>query len=310
MSIKTIFKILKQSLKFFLADKVLKLSASLAYYTVFSLPALLIIVIWISDVFYGNKAAEGTVYRQMEEFIGTDAALQMHATIREVSQSTGSGFATIVGIITLVLGATGVFGEIQDSINRIWHLKAKPRKGKGWIRLIINRLISFSMVITLGFLLLVSLIINGLMEVFIEYLSSILPDIQVIFVYIFNLLITFLITVLLFSIIFKVLPDARIKWKQVRAGAIAAAILFMGGRFLISYYLGHNKLSSAYGAAGSVIVILLWVYYSSAILYFGAVFTKAWVTETRQRIYPCKYAVWIEETESQPDRSPTNKPKR
>src|SRR5687767_9873029 len=176
MSIKTIFKILKQSFKFFFEDKVLKLSASLAYYTVFSLPALLIIVFWISEVFYGNNAAEGTVYRQMDEFIGTDAALQMQETIREVSQSTGSGFATIVGIITLVLGATGVFGEIQDSINKIWHLKAKPGKGKGWVRLIINRLISFSMVVTLGFLLLVSLIINGLMEVFINYLSTILPD--------------------------------------------------------------------------------------------------------------------------------------
>lgn len=310
MSLKTIFRILKKSFKFFLEDKVLKLSASLAYYTVFSLPALLIIVFWISELFYGNKAAEGTVYRQMDEFIGTDAALQMQETIREVSQSTGSGFATIVGIITLVLGATGVFGEIQDSINRIWHLKSKPRKGKGWMRLIINRLISFSMVVTLGFLLLVSLVINGLMEVFINYLSSVLPDIQVIFVYVFNLLMTFIITVLLFSIIFKVLPDAHIKWKQVRPGAIAAAILFMGGRFLISYYLGHNKLSSAYGAAGSVIVILLWVYYSSAILYFGAEFTKAWVVETKQRIYPGKYAVWIEETETQPDRSPTNKPKR
>src|SRR5688572_30434986 len=234
MSLKSLVNIIKQSFINFFADKVFKLSASLAYYTVFSLPALLIIVMWISGVFYGEKAAQGTVYRQLGEFIGPDAALQMQETIRNVSKSSGGKFATIIGVITLVLGATGVFGEIQDSINRIWHLKSKPRKGKGWIRLIINRLISFSMVITLGFLLLVSLIINGLMEVFINYLSTVLPDIQVVFVYIFNLLMTFLITVLLFSIIFKVLPDAHIKWKQVRPGAITAAILFMGGRFLIS----------------------------------------------------------------------------
>lgn len=310
MSFRTLRNIIKQSFIYFFADKVFKFSASLAYYTVFSLPALLIIVMWISGVFYGEQAAEGTVYRQMSEFIGPDAALQMQETIRNVSKSSGGFFATIVGLITLVLGATGVFGEIQDSINRIWHLKAKPGKGRGWIRLIINRLISFSMVITLGFLLLVSLIINGIMEAFLERLKNSLPDIQVIFFYIFNLLFTFFITAVLFAIIFKVLPDAKIKWKQVIPGAITAALLFMGGRFLISFYLGQNKLSSAYGAAGSVIVILLWVYYSSLILYYGAEFAKAFVAETRQRIYPGKYTVWVEETESQPDRSPTGKSKR
>jgi membrane protein len=197
-----------------------------------------------------------------------------------------------------VVGATGVFSEIQDSINLIWHLKAKPYKGKGWFRLIINRLLSFSMVITLGFLMLVSLVINGLMDVLFSHLATKFPDLQLFVVYIFNLGLTFFITAFLFAIIFKLLPDARIKWKDIRAGAITTAILFMAGRFLISYYLGqNNRITSAYGAAGSLLVILLWVYYSSMILYFGAVFTRVYAISRGCQIYPNKYAVWVEQKE-------------
>ena len=166
----------------------------------------------------------------MAGFVGKDAALQIQETIRNARLSSGSNWAAIVGVATLVIGATGVFSEIQDSINLIWQLKAKPYKGKGWLSLIINRLLSFSMVITLGFLLLVSLVINGVMDVFLTRLALKFPDLQVYVVYIFNLVFTFFITSFLFAIIFKVLPDARIKWKDVRAGAITTAILFMGGR--------------------------------------------------------------------------------
>lgn len=293
----SIWSITSQSFSDFIDNKVLKLSAALAFYTIFSLPAMLIIIISVSDIFYGRAAIEGTLYHQIAGFVGNDAALQIQQTIRGAALSQSSYFATIVGIVTLLFGATSVFGEIQESINQIWKLKAKPRKGKGFLKMLINRLLSFSLVISLGFLLLVSLLINGLMDLLITRLTSMFPELTVIVVYAVNVIITFGITALLFAMIFKVLPDARIKWKHVKAGAITTALLFMVGKFLIGYYLGHSKLSSTYGTAGSVIVMLLWVYYSAMILYFGAVFTHVFAVHTGSRIYPSNYAVWVQEIE-------------
>jgi membrane protein len=190
-----------------------------------------------------------------------------------------------------------MFSEIQDSINYIWKLKAKPRKGKGLLKMIINRLLSFSIVVSLGFLLLVSLLINGMMDALIYKLVQVFPSLTVIIAYIFNILLTYGITTLLFVMIFKVLPDAQIEWKHVRIGTMITAVLFMGGKFLIGYYLGHSKLSSVYGTAGSSIVMLLWVYYSAMILYFGAVFTHVYAVQTGSNIFPNSYAVNIEEIE-------------
>ena len=295
-SVKDIWVITKQSFSDFIDNKVLKLSAALAFYTIFSLPAMLIIIISVSDIFYGRAAIEGTLYHQIAEFVGSEAALQIQQTIRGAALSKSSYFATTVGIVTLLFGATSVFYEIQDSINHIWKLKSKP-KGTGFLKMLINRLLSFSLVISLGFLLLVSLLINGLMDLLITRLTVMFPELTVIAVYTVNVIITFGITALLFALIFKVLPDARIKWKHVRAGAITTAILFMLGKFLIGYYLGHSGLSSTYGTAGSVIVMLLWVYYSAMILYFGAVFTHVYAAHTGSRIYPNNYAVWVQEIE-------------
>lgn len=296
-SLKSIWAITKQSFSDFIDNKVFKLSAALAFYTIFSLPAMLIIVISVSDIFYGRAAIEGTLYHQVAEFVGKEAALQIQETIREAALSKSSTFATTVGIITLLVGATSVFSEIQDSINHIWKLKTKPRKGKGFLKMVFNRLLSFSVVVSLGFLLLVSLFINGLMDMLITRLTAMFPELTVIMVYGFNIILTFGITALLFAMIFKVLPDAHIKWNHVRVGAFTTAILFMLGKFLIGYYLGHSKLSSTYGTAGSVIVMLLWVYYSAMILYFGAVFTHVYAVQTGSRIYPNNYAVWVQEIE-------------
>ena len=305
---KNIWSITKQSFSDFIDNKVFKLSAALAFYTIFSLPAMLIIIISVSDIFYGRAAIEGTLYHQIAEFVGTDAAIQIQQTIRGAALSQSSYFATIVGIITLLFGATSVFSEIQDSINHIWKLKAKPQKGKGFLKLVLNRLLSFSLVISLGFLLLVSLLVNGLMDMLITRLTAMFPELTVIMVYIVNVIITFGITALLFALIFKVLPDARIKWKHVRAGAFTTAVLFMLGKFLIGYYLGHSKLSSTYGTAGSVIVMLLWVYYSAMILYFGAVFTHVFAAHSGSRIYPNNYAVWVQEIEVESTKSIQQQP--
>lgn len=304
---KNIWSITKQSFSDFIDNKVFKLSAALAFYTIFSLPAMLIIIISISDIFYGRAAIEGTLYHQIAGFVGIDAAKQIQETIRGAALSESSYFATVVGIITLLFGATSVFSEIQDSINHIWKLKSKPR-GTGFLKMLFNRLLSFSLVVSLGFLLLVSLLINGLMDILITRLTSMFPELTVIVVYAVNIIITFGITALLFALIFKVLPDARIKWRHVRAGAITTAILFMFGKFLIGYYLGHSKLSSTYGTAGSVIVMLLWVYYSSMILYFGAVFTHVFAAHTGSRIYPNSYAVWVQEIEVESEKSIIEQP--
>lgn len=289
--------VLKKSFTDFIDKKVLKLSAALAFYTLFSLPAMLIIIIYISDIFYGRAAVEGTLYQQMAGFVGNEAALQIQQTISSASLSESNGFAMTVGVITLLIGATSVFSEIQDSINYIWKLKSKPRKGKGILKMVFNRLLSFSIVVSIGFLLLVSLTINGLMDAISNKLILVFPQLTVIVVYLFNLLLTFGITALLFGIIFKVLPDAHIEWKYVKMGTITTAILFMGGKFLIGYYLGHSKLSSVYGTAGSAIVMLLWVYYSAMILYFGAVFTHVYAIKAGSNIFPNSYAVSITEIE-------------
>ncbi len=293
---KSIWAITKQSFSDFIDNKVLKLSAALAYYTVFSLPAMLIIIIAVSNIFYGREAIEGTLYEQIAGLVGSEAAIQIQQAIKGAALSKGSYLATILGIVTLLIGATSVFSEIQDSINQIWKLKSKP-KGMGILRMLVIRLLSFSLVITLGFLLMVSLLINGAMDALLDRLTQIFPQLTVIMVYVFNIILTFIITSLLFGMIFKVLPDARVQWKHVRAGAFTTAALFMGGKFLIGYYIGHSELSSTYGTAGTVIVMLVWVYYSAMILYFGAVFTHAYAAHTGSRIYPNSYAVWVQEIE-------------
>lgn len=308
MTVKNAWKITRLSFSEFFSRNILKLSGSLAFFTIFSLPGLLIIIIWISDLFYGRDVVEGSVYSQIESFVGHTAALDIQATIRNATTSTGGNFATIVGLIALTFGATSVFNEIQDSINNIWRLKTKPKKGFGILKLLFDRLLSFSMIITLGFILLVSLVINGGMDFLLDNLMVKYPQLTVVLVYILNIVISYFITAFIFAAIFKVLPDAKIKWRHVWIGAFVTAFLFMLGRFLISYYLGHNRMTSAYGAAGSIIVILMWVYYSSMILYFGAAFTHVYVKFKGQRIYPNSYAVWVQQIEVESEKAMKQEP--
>jgi len=289
-------------------NNVFKLSASLAFFMVFSLPGLLIIIIWVSDIFYGREVVETTIFRQIESFVGETTAASIQETIHNVSKIGENTFTTIIGIVTLVLGATSVFAEIQDSINHIWKLKAKPRRGLAILKLLINRLISFSMIITLGFLLLVSLIIHGAMDLLLDNLMTRFPELTVVLVYILNLILSFIITAFIFGAIFKVLPDARVQWKHVRAGAIVTAILFMIGKFLITYYLGNSRMTTAYSTAGSLIIVLLWVYYSAIILYVGAVFTHQYALHLGSRIYPNNYAVWVQQIEVESQKSIQQQP--
>lgn len=295
LSLKGVGKLLKTSFDTFLDHKTLKLSASLAYYTVFSIGPMIIIIIYFAGVIYGQEAVQGTIFDELKGLIGNQAAAQIQDMIRNAALSGQGNFAAIIGFITLFIGATGVFAEIQDSINDIWGLKPKPETGL--LKMLINRLLSFSVVVSLGFILLVSLIINGLIEALMERLQARFPDLTVVMVYIINLLVTFGVITSLFTIIFKILPDAVIKWKDVTIGAMVTTVLFMIGKFAITFYISKSAVGSTYGAAGSLVILLVWVYYSSVILYFGAAFTKAYATDYGSHIHPNQYAVWVKHVE-------------
>lgn len=295
VSLKGIWEVLKNSFKGFSQDKVPKLGASLAYYTVFSMAPLLILVISLCGIFLGKAAAEGEIYKQLDSFVGKESAAQLQEIIKNASLAGKSKIAAIIGGIVLLIGATTVFADIQDSINKIWGLKPKPKKG--WLKMLQNRFLSFSVIASLGFLLLVSLGVTALIEGLSARLQAAYPDITVTIFYIINLLVTFIVVSLIFAVIFKVLPDADIKYKDVLAGAIATTLLFMLGKFAISFYISKSNVGSTYGTAGSLVIILLWVYYSSIILYFGAEFTKAYAVKYGSEIHPNKYAVTTKEVE-------------
>jgi membrane protein len=297
-SLKDGFSILKAAFNGFMNDMALKYSASLSYYTVFSLAPLLLLVISLAGIFLGQDAIQGKVFKEINGLVGNDAAKQIQDMIKHLEMSGKSTISVIIGVVTLIIGATTVFGEIQESINIIWQVKAKPRKA--WLKLVKDRLLSGSLIISLGFLLLVSFIINGALLAVSDRLKTFLPDITVVVFNVVNVVVSFIVITALFGVIFKVLPDVKIGWKDVRSGAVFTAILFMLGRLLIGIYVGMSANSSTYGAAGSLIAILLWVYYTAAILYFGAEFTKAYVDFKGKRIEPA-YAVHVEQTEEERD---------
>lgn len=283
--------LLRETFNGFIDDNGVKLSAALSYYTIFSLPPLLIIIISVSGIFFGAEAVRGEIFGQINGLVGSDAALQIQETIKNIELSNSNTFAKTFGIIVLLIGASGVFAEIQDSINYIWGIKARPKRGL--VKYIYNRLMSFSMIGSVGFLLLVGLIVNSLIDILSKRLAIIFPQDTIFLFYVINALVLFIITTILFSIIFKTLPDGKIALRDCLIGASFTALLFMIGKFAIGYYLGSYNIASIYGAAGSIILILIWVYYSAIILYFGAEFTKVFAHTHGQKIIPNAYSVQI-----------------
>lgn len=293
--IRSFFIFNKQVITEYFADNVLKYSASLAYYTTLSLAPLLIILISFSGFLFGREAMRGEVYGQITGLVGKDAALQIQTAIQNVHLNDNTPFATAVSLIVLLIGATGIFGEVQDSLNKIWGLKTKTRKV--WWKLLTDRLLSFSLILSLGFVLTVSLILNAFVAAFSSKLNGVIMGAGDTVLPIIDTILSAGFTMLMFATIFKVLPDAKIKWKDVFVGAFITSVLFSLGKFAIGYYLGKSNLASVYGAAGSVIIIMVWIYYSSAILYLGAVFTKVYASDYGGKIYPNDYAVWIKTEE-------------
>lgn len=288
---RSIRNLFQETFNEFIDDNAIKLSASLSYYTIFSLPPLLIIIISLSGYFFGSEAVNGELFGQINGMIGNEAALQIQEAIKNVKLSNSNTFATTIGVIVLIIGASGVFAEIQDSINFIWGIKAKPKRGL--IKFIKNRLMSFSMIGSVGFLLLVGLIINSLMDILNAKLADYFPHDTILLIYMGNILVLFIIITALFTFIFKTLPDGKVVLGDCIIGASFTAFLFMIGKFAIGAYLSSSAIASVYGAAGSVILILVWVYYSAIILYFGAEFTKVYANIHGNKIIPNEYSVRI-----------------
>jgi membrane protein len=266
------------------ADRGPRLGAALAFYTLFSLAPLLIIVIAVAALAFGRELARTQLVQQIEAFVGAEGARMIRSTIENTSRPSSGIIATLIGLTTLLFGATVVFSELQDALNTIWKAAPNPRRGLilGFIR---DRLLAFIMVLALGFLLLLSILANSVLTAIMQLFGGILPS-PVNWLRTANFIFSFGIVTLLFAMIYKVLPNLDIAWGDVLVGALATAVLFMAGKFMIELYLGYSSIASVYGAAGSLVILLMWVYYSAQILYVGAEFTKVYAQRRGRRIGP------------------------
>lgn len=289
MKWQAIFRLLRETIAEWQNDKVPLLAAALAYYTVFSIAPLLIIAIAIAGAFFGEEAARGEIIDQIKGLVGQQGAEAIQSMLQNTQQpSANSGLATLFGIVTLLIGATGVFGQLQDALNIIWDVKPKP--GVGLKVFLLSRLLSFAMVLVIGFLLLVSLLLSAILAAISHYFGDLIPGFQFVG-QLLNFTLSFVVITLLFAAIYKVLPDVKVPWQNLWLGAIVTALLFNAGKSLIGLYLGNSAVSSTYGAAGSLVVILIWIFYSAQILLLGAEFTHVYSRHRGTPIRPTRYAV-------------------
>lgn len=288
-----LLKSAKNAFSGFFDDRGLKLSASLAYYTVFSLPSLLFMLIGLGGLFFGKDAIQGEVFGRIDGLVGSEAAKDIQAMLKNTSINQTNIWATVIGGLLVWFTAAGVFVEIQDSINFIWGLK--PKAKKGLITMVINRLLSFSMILVLGFILLVSLVLSAILGSLIDKLKAYFSDSIISLFYVVDYGVMLLVIGVLFASLFKLLPDAKIRFKDVIPGAIFTSILFFIGKFVISLYLEKFGDVKVYGPASSLILIILWVYYSAIILYLGAEFTKSYMVANGRKIEPLKFAELVDD---------------
>ena len=268
-------------------DKVPRLGAALAFYSLLSLAPLLLIAIGMAGLVFGAEAAQGQLVGQLRELVGSEGADAIEAMIANARKPSSGTLATVIGLGTLLLGASGVFGQLQDALNTIWEVQPKPGLNVwGFIR---GRFLSFSMVLGTGFLLLISLLLTTALAAVVTWLGGLVPGWESV-LHVVDLAVTFGVVTLLFPMIFKYLPDAKVEWKDVWLGSVATSALFMAGKFAIGVYLGRSGIGSSYGAAGSLVVLLVWIYYSAQILFFGAEFTQVYANRRGSRIAPSRNA--------------------
>ncbi|MGD9725308.1 MAG: YihY/virulence factor BrkB family protein [Nitrospiraceae bacterium] len=279
---------LKQTFTDWSNDKVPRLGAALAYYTIFAMVPLLVIIIAIIGLVFGQEAAQGYIIEQIAGLVGEQSANAIKDMIERANQPSTGVVATVVAVVTLLFGASGLFGQLQDALNSIWGVEPKPDRGIWGI--IQDRFLSFMAVLGTGFLLLVSLVLSAALSAFGKWFGGWLPAPELV-LQTLNLVISFAVITVLFAMMFKLLPDARIAWSDVWVGAAITALLFTIGKFLIGLYLGKSDVGSAYGAAGSLVILLVWVYYSAQILLFGAEFTQVYANTSGARIVPTDQAV-------------------
>jgi membrane protein len=291
--------ILKQTVLNFFQDDSISYASSIAFYTIFSLPAILIISLYIGATVYERDIVQTELVNQVGRLIGKESAAGIEQILINAALDSTGTIAKIVGIATLIFSATTVFISLQTSLNKIWGIKPKPERG--FVKYIIDRLLSLAMVISLGFLLLVSLVVDTVLVVIQNSLSNILAGWTLHIVTILNVLVSLSLITLIFALMFKVLPDAKIKWKDVWVGSLITTAFFALGKYLIGFYLGNSSVNSAYGAAGSLVIILIWVYYSTVIFLFGAELTSVYAEETGSEIIPYEHAVKFQMVELEKD---------
>ncbi|CAG0935770.1 hypothetical protein TFLX_04620 [Thermoflexales bacterium] len=284
--------LIKATLQEWGEDKAARLAAALAYYTVFSIPPLLIIVLAVVGQFYDQSTARQQLMAQIADLLGREGADFIQGLLESASRPADTFLASLLSVVTLLLGATGVFGELQGALNTIWEVAPKP--GRGWLGTLKDRFLSFTMVLGIGFLLLVSLVVSTALSALGNFFAGEVAQTSGV-LQLLNSLVSFGIITLLFALIFKVIPDVRIAWRDVWLGALVTALLFVIGKFAIGLYLGRSSVASTYGAAGSLVIILLWIYYSAQILFLGAEFTQVYANRYGSQVRPAADAVLLTE---------------
>ncbi len=290
--LKNIFKLLRETFNEWNEDKAPRLAAALAYYTAFSLAPLLVVIISIAGLIYGKEAVQGQVQYQIQGAVGAQAAGAIQDMLANFNHPSSGILATALGVVTLVLGAAGLFGQLQDALNTIWEVAPKP--GQGILAMLRQRFLSFTMVLGVCFVLLVSLVLSAVVSALGNVIAVHIPQQETV-LQIVNIVISFGVITLLFAAIYKVLPDVKISWRDVWMGAAVTALLFTIGKFALGLYLGNSSVASGYGAAGSFVLLLLWIYYSAQILLFGAEFTQVYARTYGSKIEPSKNAIALSE---------------
>jgi membrane protein len=288
----SIFKILRDSIIDFKDGESMNLAAGTAFYTIFSLPALLIILLNIGSTFFSQSEMKEELLIQVEALAGEDSRVTLEEVIGNFVLNPEGVIPNFVAILILAFSATTVFISLQNAINHIWHIKPKPERG--FLKFVINRLLSFSLVASIGFVLIVSLMLEAALVIVSQYLTDFIGNINLHVASLVNFAVTQVVLVVIFALMFKILPDAQVKWKDTWLGAIVTMILFGVGKYLIGLYLGNSDLGSSYGAAGSLAILLVWIYYSVVIFLFGAQITYYIAEHIGGNIIPKSQAVKVE----------------
>ncbi|MCB0520201.1 MAG: YihY/virulence factor BrkB family protein [Lewinellaceae bacterium] len=296
--IKTYWTVLKESFAKFSADDMLSRSAALSYYTIFSLPPMLLIILQIATQFYGEVRIKEALFGEIGKLVGREGSMQLMNTINKLDIFAPTWWATIIGIGAVVFTSTTVFVTMQDALNKIFEVRASGQtKGFGILKMLRDRAISFALLISIAFILMVSLALDALISSFGKYIESTIGDISLVMLVLTSILLPLAIITLLFALLFKFLPDAKLAWKDTWVGAFITAILFSLGKYLIGFYIGNSSTANLYDAAGSILVIMIWAYYASAIFLFGATFTYVRAKNLTGNVKPEDYAVRVKNVE-------------